>query len=96
MSQESDDFMKKIQSFHDACTTEDCPHCAYERQQEYEAELEKEAAIDFAKWLAQDWMAVWVVDKWMWESVDGISPKNYKHNGMYYTEEELYKIYLQS
>ena len=27
----------------------DCPHCAYEHQQLYEEELEKEAAIDFAR-----------------------------------------------
>ena len=53
-------------------------------------------AIDFAKWLAQDWMAIWVVDKWMWENVDGLASKNYKHNGMYYTEEELYELYLKS
>lgn len=33
------------------CTTEDCPHCAYERQQEYEAELEKDACIEFGDWL---------------------------------------------
>ncbi len=34
------------------CKMEDCPHCAYERQQEYEAELEKEACIDFGDWLS--------------------------------------------
>ena len=33
------------------CSTEDCPHCAYERQQEYEAELEKDACIEFGDWL---------------------------------------------
>lgn len=33
------------------CTVEDCPHCAYERQQEYEAELEKDACIEFGDWL---------------------------------------------
>lgn len=72
------------------CEMEDCPHCAYERQQEYEAELEKEACIDFAKWLAQDWMSIWVGDKWMWEcQTDGI------HLG-YKTEEELYELYLKS
>lgn len=72
------------------CEMEDCPHCAYERQQEYEAELEKEAAIDFAKWLAQDWMAIWVTDKWLWEcqlDVEGYLG--------YYTEEQLYDIYLK-
>lgn len=73
------------------CEMEDCPHCAYERQQEYEAELEKEACIDFAKWLAQDWMSIWVGDKWMWEcQTDGV------HLGPHKTEEELYQIYLKS
>lgn len=33
------------------CEMEDCPHCAYEEQQEYEAELEKDACIDFGNWL---------------------------------------------
>ena len=71
----------------------DCPHCAYEHQQLYEEELEKEAAIDFAKWLAQSWMAIWVVDKWLWENVEEDKPKEY--NG-YKTEEELYELYLKS
>lgn len=73
------------------CKMEDCPHCAYERQQEYEEELEKEACIDFAKWLAQsDWMSIWVTDKWMWECQLEDSKMGYK------TEEELYQIYLKS
>lgn len=90
MSQEFDDFMKKVQSFHDACTTEDCPHCAYERQQEYEAELEKEAAIDFGDWLmGQDV-----------EYVDNTSEGNVYMVGSNMnrkmTMKELYKLYLQS
>lgn len=73
------------------CEMEDCPHCAYEQQQEYEEELEKDACIEFAKWLAQDWMSIWVGDKWMWEcQTDGV------HLGPYKTEEELYQIYLKS
>lgn len=71
------------------CEMEDCPHCAYEQQQEYEAELEKDACIDFAKWLAQsDWMSIWCKDKWMWECQLDNSILGYK------TEEELYQIYL--
>lgn len=71
------------------CEMENCPHCAYEQQQEYEAELEKDACIDFAKWLSQsDWMSIWVKDKWMWECQLEDSKLGYK------TEEELYKIYL--
>ena len=72
-----------------ACEMEDCPHCAYEQQQEYEAELEKDACIEFAKWLAQsDWMSIWCKDKWMWECQLDNSILGYK------TEEELYQIYL--
>lgn len=71
------------------CEMEDCPHCAYERQEAWEAELEKDACIDFAKWLAQsDWMSIWVKDKWMWECQLDDSKLGYK------TEEELYQIYL--
>lgn len=71
------------------CNMEDCPHCAYELQQEYEADLEKDACIEFAKWLAQDWMSIWVTDKWMWEcQLEGV------HSG-YKTEEELYNLYLK-
>lgn len=33
------------------CEMEDCPHCAYERQQQYEYELEKDACVDFGNWL---------------------------------------------
>lgn len=55
---------------------------------EYEAELEKDACIEFAKWLAQDWMSIWVKDKWMWEyQLEG-------SNTEYITEEQLYQIYL--
>ena len=50
-------------------------------------------AIDFAKWLAKDWMSIWVIDKWMWEHVDGYKPESYKYHGEYYTEEELFEIY---
>ena len=72
-----------------SCEMEDCPHCAHERQERWEAELEKEACIDFAKWLAQsDWMSIWVKDKWMWECQLEDSKLGYK------TEEELYQIYL--
>lgn len=68
---------------------------AYRRQWENEEEIRKEACIDFAKWLAKDWMSIWVVDKWMWENLHALKPDNYKYHDMYYTEEELYKIYLQ-
>lgn len=75
------------------CEMDDCPHCAYDRQQDYEAELEKEAAIDFAKWLAQSWMSIWVEDKWLWENVEEDMPQEYIG---YKTEEELYTLYLKA
>ena len=73
---------------------DDCPHCAYERQEAYEAELERDAAIDFAKWIAQDWMSIWVEDKWMWECQTEQSP--YSETYGYLTEEQLYELYLKS
>ena len=68
------------------CEMEDCPHCAYERQQEYEAELEKEAAIDFLKWIGGSF------------SFGNIRGKWYLHENTdkEYTEEELYQLYLKS
>ncbi len=50
-------------------------------------------AINFAKWLAKNWMSTWVKDRWMWEHIDGYKPENYKYHGEYYTEEELFEIY---
>jgi len=55
--------------------------------------MNEQIAIDFAKWLAKDWMSTWVNDKWMWEHTDGYKPESYKHHGEYYTEEELFEIY---
>jgi len=55
--------------------------------------MNEQIAIDFAKWLAKDWMSMWVTDKWMWEHTDGYKPDGYKHHGEYYTEEELFEIY---
>jgi hypothetical protein len=78
------------------CKMEDCPHCAYEEQQMYEENLEKEAAVDFAKWLAKDWMSIWVVDKWMWENVTILPTNDESEWKGYYTEEQLYELYLKS
>jgi len=55
--------------------------------------MNEQIAIDFAKWLAKDWMSTWVNDKWMWEHTDGYKPDSYNHHGVYYTEEELFEIY---
>ena len=75
------------------CSMPDCPHCAYEMQQQYEEDLEKEASIDFVKWLAKDWMSIWVENKWMWECQTDPSPYSEKYG--YLTEEQLYELYLK-
>lgn len=68
---------------------------AYVKQYENEEELRKEGAIDFAKWLAKEWMSMWVEDKWLWENVSVDTNDQSLWKG-YYTEEELYEIYLKS
>lgn len=83
MSEEFDKFMDSIKD----------DMKAYQKQYEYEEELRKEGAIDFAKWLAKDWMSMWVVDKWLWEC-QTISDN--KELIGYKTEQELYELYLKS
>lgn len=68
---------------------------AYVSQYNNEEELRKEGAIDFAKWLASDWMSIWVVDKWMWEWQNERTSETFKKYKEYYTEEELYELYLE-
>ena len=68
---------------------------AYLAQYRNEEELRKEGAIDFAKWLAPDWMSIWVVDKWMWEWQHERTRNNFNKYKEYYTEEELYELYLE-
>ena len=67
---------------------------AYLAQYNNEEELRKEGAIDFAKWLAKEWMSMWVVDKWLWENVSVDTNDQTKWKG-YYTEEQLYELYLK-
>lgn len=52
-------------------------------------------AIDFAKWLAADWMSIWVVDKWMWEWQHERTRETFNKYKEYYTEEELYELYIK-
>ena len=68
---------------------------AYVHQYNNEEELRREGAIDFAKWLASDWMSIWVVDKWMWEWQPERTPETIHMHLKYYTEEELYELYLK-
>lgn len=94
LSEETSESLNKwFDGKNNTCTLPDCPHCAYEEQQIYEEELEREAAIDFAKWLAQSWMSMWVKDRWLWENVEEEKPQEYMG---YKTEEELYELYLKS
>lgn len=81
------------------CDVEDCKHCAEDTFKVWECcgmeecMCKKEAAIDFAKWIAKEWMSMWVVDKWLWECQ--IISDNKELIG-YKTEEELYELYLKS
>ena len=68
---------------------------AYVHQYNNEEELRREGAIDFAKWLASDWMSIWVVDKWMWEWQNERTRETFNKYKEYYTEEELYELYLE-
>lgn len=55
--------------------------------------ITKALAISFAKWLAYDWMPIWVEDKFMWEhaAIDlSDVPENCRG---YKTEEELFELY---
>jgi len=60
-----------------------------------EIQYTKEQIMEFARWLAKDWMSTWVKDKWMWEHMDGYKPESYKYHGEYYTEEELFDLFLK-
>lgn len=87
----------------EACGMEECKDTcqasdakAYRKQYEYEEELMKERAIEFAKWLAKDWMSIWVVGYgWMWEWQNERTSETFKKYKEYYTEEELYELYLE-
>lgn len=76
------------------CKDLNCPHCAYETQEMWEDKLERDAAIDFAKWIAQDWTPIWFENKWMWECLNEQIEIDTKHG--FLTEEQLYELYLKS
>ena len=67
---------------------------AYRRQYENEEQIRKEGCIDFAKWLAKEWMSMWVEDRWLWENVSVDTDDKSLWKG-YYTEEQLYDIYTK-
>jgi len=51
-----------------------------------------EDMIDFADWIARDWMSIWVENKWMWEYQKEVGPHHEYHG--YLTSEQLFKMYL--
>ena len=52
----------------------------------------REDMIDFAKWIAKDWMSIRVENKWMWEYQNEVGP-HHEYSG-YFTDEQLFKMYL--
>ena len=68
---------------------------AYVEQYNHEEEIMRERAIDFAKWLAKEWISMWVEDRWLWENVSVDDNEQSLWKG-YYTEEQLYELYLKA
>ena len=85
--------LKQVSPLTSVCVDKEAAD-AYLAQYNNEEELRKEGAIDFAKWLAKEWMSMWVVDKWLWENVSVDTNDQTKWKG-YYTEEQLYELYLK-
>lgn len=95
------------------CKIPDCPHCLEDIAQMEDDDLtddewlikekhkEIEAtAIDFADWISKnDWMSIWVEDKWMWEYQSSEYfeelPHSHKFFG-YKTSEQLFELYKAS
>lgn len=81
---EDEGFVDTVSMGEFICNMPDCPHCAYEQQQQYEEDIEKEAAIDFLKWVENKYSFGNVLGYW------------YKHSdSSKYTAEELYNVYLK-
>jgi hypothetical protein len=55
-------------------------------------EYTREDMIDFAKWIARDWMSILVENKWMWEYQNEVG-SHHEYFG-YFTDEQLFKFYL--
>lgn len=56
---------------------------------------EKPIFFDFVNWIARNnWMSIWVKDKWMWEYQEEVS-SGHPWVG-YFTEEQLFKLYYES
>jgi len=53
----------------------------------------EEQAIEFAKWLAENWFPMWVKDKFVWEHDWDKTCEEQKYKG-YYNEKELFNLFL--
>jgi ribosomal protein L32 len=52
----------------------------------------EEQVIEFTKWLASDWFALWVKDKFLWECDWSENAENQDYKG-YYTEKQLLELF---
>jgi hypothetical protein len=67
---------------------------ALEIEQEIQETLyTEEQAIEFAKWLAENWFPMWVKDKFVWEHDWDKTCEEQKYQG-YYNEKELFNLFL--
>ena len=69
-----------------------CPGLNIEPDENLDKEYSREDMIDFAKWIARDWMSILVENKWMWEYQNEVGP-HHEYSG-YFTDEQLFKFYL--
>jgi hypothetical protein len=79
-----------------------CKHtCKWKGVIEQAKEMEKEQTenlyteeqvIEFTKWLASDWFALWVKDKFLWECDWSENAENQDYKG-YYTEKQLLELF---
>jgi len=53
----------------------------------------EEQAIEFAKWLAENWFPMWVKDKFVWEHDWDKTCEEQKYQG-YYNEKELFELFI--
>lgn len=52
----------------------------------------EEQVIEFTKWLASNWFALWVKDKFLWECDWSENAENQDYKG-YYTEKQLLELF---
>jgi hypothetical protein len=69
-----------------------CPGLNIEPNENLDKQYSREDMIDFAKWIARDWMSILVENKWMWEYQNEVG-SHHEYFG-YFTDEQLFKFYL--